>query len=117
MNKVLVLKVGHSFFSDPDSIKFSVAKYCEDHFSHISSTSLLDVQFFVKIISSQDKTWLERLFTEGEILTAPNACDGNKSPGPDRFNLNFFGKFWNLLKSDIVKMFNKLLRQVVLIQS
>ncbi|KAI5663658.1 hypothetical protein M9H77_22981 [Catharanthus roseus] len=25
MNKVLVLKVGHSFFSDPDSIKFSVA--------------------------------------------------------------------------------------------
>lgn len=29
--------------------------------------------------------------------------DGNKSSGPDRFNLIFFKKCWNFIKEDILE--------------
>lgn len=32
-------------------------------------------------------------------------CDGNKTPGPDGFNLAYFQKFWKILKSDLLQFF------------
>lgn len=34
------------------------------------------------------------------------SCDGNKAPGPDGFNLNFFKAHWELHKRDVLKVFH-----------
>lgn len=46
---------------------------------------------------------LEAEFTELEILSAVNECDGKKAPGPDGFTLFYFQKFWKLMKGDVVQ--------------
>lgn len=42
------------------------------------------------------------------------SCDGDKSPGPDGFNLQFFKDSWELLKDDIVEFFTEFHRKAVL---
>ncbi|OMO61164.1 Endonuclease/exonuclease/phosphatase [Corchorus capsularis] len=37
---------------------------------------------------------------------AIDVSDGNKSPGPDGFNLQFFKNNWAVLKADLLKIFN-----------
>ncbi|XP_028068451.1 uncharacterized protein LOC114271028 [Camellia sinensis] len=49
------------------------------------------------IISPADVGSLEAAFTEDEVWEAVQACDGNKAPGPDGFNLNFIKSCWSIL--------------------
>lgn len=30
-------------------------------------------------------------------------CDGNRAPGPDGLNINFFKQFWPTVKGDILR--------------
>lgn len=61
-----------------------------------------------RLISDEFK-WLSKLeaeslilpFTRGEIEAAVWECGGNKAPGPDGFNFNFFKRFWSLLEVDV----------------
>lgn len=50
---------------------------------------------------------LEEPFSEEEIWEVVKTCDGNKAPGPDGFNLNFFKHFWPVLKMDIFRFFEE----------
>ncbi|GAU31750.1 hypothetical protein TSUD_146380 [Trifolium subterraneum] len=36
-----------------------------------------------------------------------SSCDGNKSPGPDGFNLNFWKACWSFVKEDVLAFFNE----------
>lgn len=58
-------------------------------------------------ISSVAKIRLEEPFTEAEIWATVQACDGNRAPGPDGFNLSFFKEFWGVIKDDILKIFKE----------
>ncbi|XP_058784527.1 uncharacterized protein LOC131659337 [Vicia villosa] len=49
---------------------------------------------------------LERPFTELEIKEAIWSCDGNKSAGPDGYSLDFFKRFWGVIRVDVLKMCN-----------
>ncbi|KAL4561960.1 hypothetical protein LXL04_034146 [Taraxacum kok-saghyz] len=44
-----------------------------------------------------------------EIKNAIWTCGGNKSPGPDRFTIEFFKKFWDIIKLDLLKCFINLI--------
>jgi hypothetical protein len=46
-------------------------------------------------------------FSLEEIEEVVSECDGNKSPGPDGFNFNFFKAFWNLLKNEVRILFDQ----------
>ncbi|WMV43888.1 hypothetical protein MTR67_037273 [Solanum verrucosum] len=52
-------------------------------------------------LSDEDKEWLERPFTFEEVERVINSFDGDKTPGPDGFNLHFFQKCWNTVKDDV----------------
>ena len=43
-------------------------------------------------------------FTEEEVKDAVWQCDGSKSPGLDKFNINFIKSCWDTLKSDIMEV-------------
>ncbi|XP_058775212.1 uncharacterized protein LOC131649467 [Vicia villosa] len=60
----------------------------------------------LKVLSLGDSLDLEKPFSEEEIKDAIWSCDGNKSPGPDGFSLEFFKRFWLILKDDLMKLCN-----------
>lgn len=57
----------------------------------------------LSVLSDGDSEWLERPFSEDEIKEAVWECDGNKSPGPDGFSLDFFKRNWEVVKGDVGK--------------
>lgn len=52
-------------------------------------------------VSSSDNAFLTSPFTIEEIKETVWSCDGNKSPGLDGFNLNFFKNCWDTLKEEV----------------
>lgn len=58
-------------------------------------------------LNRREKEALEQHFSELEIWNVVRTCDGNRAPGPDGFNINFFKKFWSVVKEDILKFFEE----------
>lgn len=50
---------------------------------------------------------IEKSFTEEEIHLAIVDMDGEKSPGPDSFTMNFLKSCWDVVKSDLMLVFNE----------
>ncbi|GAU51106.1 hypothetical protein TSUD_141480 [Trifolium subterraneum] len=44
---------------------------------------------------------------EEEVRETVWSCDGNKSPGPDGFNINFFKACWSIVKDDVMAFQNE----------
>jgi len=62
---------------------------------------LTSVEF--KSLYLEDSLSLIAGFSEEEVKEAMWQCDGSKSLGPDRFNINFIKSCWDTLKSDIME--------------
>lgn len=58
-----------------------------------------------KVLNDTDRTMLSAAFSLDEIRTAVFQMEQNKSPGPDGFPVEFFQKFWGLIKYDLVRLF------------
>ncbi|XP_058751681.1 uncharacterized protein LOC131624783 [Vicia villosa] len=68
-------------------------------------------------LSSLDSSALEKPFEEDEVKEAIWSCDGNKSPGPDGFSLEFYKKYWYLIKGDVMKCCNDFYHRGTLVKS
>ncbi|XP_058761431.1 uncharacterized protein LOC131634822 [Vicia villosa] len=71
----------------------------------------------LKVLPLGDSLDLEKPFSEKEIKEAIWSCDGNKSPGPDGFSLEFFKRFWFLLKEDLMKLCNDFFSKGTLVKA
>ncbi|MCI04221.1 transposon TX1 putative protein, partial [Trifolium medium] len=101
-NSIVALKKGRSWLSNPDAVRAEVVGYFKNHFQEVLwERPKLDEVFFPCLNEGQCEA-LEGSFLEEEVLAVVVDSDGNKSPGPDGFNFNFFKKFWGLLKREIV---------------
>ena len=58
-------------------------------------------------ISLEANVSLTLPFEEDEIKEGIWSCDGDKSPGPDGFNLRFFKENWDLVKPDLLAFFSE----------
>ena len=47
-------------------------------------------------------------FTEEEVRNAIFQMEHNKAPGPDGFSAEFYQTFWDIIKSDLLELFNDL---------
>ncbi|XP_058725579.1 uncharacterized protein LOC131596860 [Vicia villosa] len=54
-------------------------------------------------LSMSESLELESPFSLEELKEALWECDGNKSPSPDGFSIDFFKTFWLILKEDLLK--------------
>lgn len=52
--------------------------------------------------SREEQKWLERPFTEAEVLKIVKQCDRDKASGPDGFTMNFFKTCWEILIKDLM---------------
>ena len=78
-----------------------MTRFFSSLFSEIKVNRLtLDGVQFPQLANAEFE-WLTRPFLLEEVKKVVLEADGNKSPGPDGFNLIFVQRFWDLLKGDI----------------
>jgi hypothetical protein len=101
-NNITVLKKGEDWIQGADNIKIEVKDHFSKHFSEewCNRPFLEGIDF--STLSDDDNTFLLAPFEEEEFRDTIWSCDGNKSPGPAGFNLNFFKACWNIVKTDVM---------------
>lgn len=57
-------------------------------------------------LTKSDNEVLCQPFTESEIKTALFQMKRNKAPGPDKIPIEFYQKCWNIVKNDILQLFD-----------
>ena len=58
--------------------------------------------------SAEENAFLTAPFTEDEVRQAIFQMKHNKAPGPDGFPAEFYQNFWDIIKSDLLELFNVL---------
>jgi hypothetical protein len=59
-------------------------------------------------LSADECEILTRDFSEEEVREAIMQMERNKAPGPDGFPAEFYQKFWDVIKMDLMAMFIQL---------
>lgn len=102
-NQLSALKVGEVWFETDEDIKNEVRRFFQDHFSTNSSfrrPNLDGISF--REISAKENNMLTATVSMEELKEVVWSCDGNKCPGPDRFNFNFIKANWEVLKKELL---------------
>jgi exonuclease III len=101
-NQITMLKRGNVWIEGVDAIK----KETKDHFSKHFLEEWKNRPFLQGLnfnsLSADDNDLLLAPFTEEEVRDTIWSCDGNKSPGPDGVNINFYKACWPIVKFDIM---------------
>ena len=64
-----------------------------------------DLEF--DLISGEEAEWLERPFDVDEVIDVVRSLNGDKALGPDGFSLAFYQSCWDVIKDDVISMFNE----------
>ncbi|CAJ2637710.1 unnamed protein product [Trifolium pratense] len=101
-NQIANLKKGDVLIQGVAEIKEEVKDHFFRHFTEEwhSRPFLQGIDF--NTLSSEDNSFLLEPFGEEEVRDTVWSCDGNKSPGPDGFNLNFLKACWPIVKEDVM---------------
>jgi hypothetical protein len=67
-----------------------------------------EVTHDISQLSEEESGILTSSFTEEEVLEAISQMELNKAPGPDGFHAEFYKKFWDVIKSDLMALFTQL---------
>jgi hypothetical protein len=113
-NQIVSLIKGDVMVQGVQEIKQEV----KDHFSKQFTEEWSNRPFLEGInfssLSAEDNAFLLEPFLEEEIRETIWSCDGNKSPGPDGFNLNFLKACWYIVKDDVVAFFKEFHKNAIL---
>lgn len=60
-----------------------------------------------KRISDIERRMLEKPFSKDEVWKLLSSMKGDKALGPDSFSISFFQKCWHIVKSNLMKVFEK----------
>lgn len=69
-----------------------------------------------KQLSADSRVNLEAPSME-EVWGCLDECNGDKAPDPDGFNIKFYQEFWNVIKDDIMAVFNEFHRTGAFVHS
>lgn len=104
--RLLKVKVDAEWIEDVQRIKRAVKDHFEAGYKEVEASRLkLDGVYFNQV-SSADNEYLVDPFLMDEIREVVWECDGNKSPGPYGFNLNFFKSFWEVISPGVINFFD-----------
>jgi hypothetical protein len=103
-NFIGCLNVEGSLTSDPKEVEEGIIQYyrqlyCE---STLWRPTLSGLPF--KTLGSDEANSLVLPFGEEEVLEAVRCMSGDKAPGPDGFTMAFYQAYWDVVKSDVMKV-------------
>ncbi|PNX80939.1 cysteine-rich receptor-like protein kinase, partial [Trifolium pratense] len=101
-NQIVKLKKETTWLEGVDAIKQETKDHFSKHLSEEWSSRPFLQGINFKSLSADDNELLLAPFDESEVRDTIWSCDGNKSPGPDGFNLNFFKACWPIVKNDVM---------------
>lgn len=87
---------------DPEKIKDQFKNHFEKLFKKDEECNWSQDLGVTTRITDKEKEDLEK-----ELKEAIWSCGSNKSPGPDGFTVEFFKKFWDLVKIDLLEGYNQ----------
>ncbi|GJZ71757.1 reverse transcriptase domain, reverse transcriptase zinc-binding domain protein [Tanacetum coccineum] len=88
---------------DSKLIKMEMARHYKSLFSEQREARPIFCSDRLEKISEDDARVLEKEFNEEEVWEAIRGCGGDKAPGPDGFNFKFIRRFWDVIKSDLMR--------------
>jgi mannosylglycoprotein endo-beta-mannosidase len=91
-----------------ENLKHYISKYYKNLFGPPPPSSCVMVESMnhdIKKISAEENAILIADFTMEEVKKAVMQMKKNRAPGPDGFPAEFYQNFWDILKSDLMAMF------------
>lgn len=105
INHIHCLKVGDEMVEDVEDIKTQMEDYFINQFGeHRPLRPKVDGLPLPRLGEDQ-VVWLERPFDEEEVKKAVWLLDGDKAPGLDGFSLAFYKVCWEVIKEDLMSVF------------
>jgi hypothetical protein len=113
-NQLVALKDGDQWVQGVDEVKGFVKNYFKNNFKERweNRPNLNGVQF--QSLTTEDNTQLLAPFSCDEVREAIDSSDGNRCPGPDGFNFNFFKACWEIIKGDVMNFFSEFFNTAIL---
>ncbi|KAL4278205.1 hypothetical protein GQ457_03G006070 [Hibiscus cannabinus] len=105
-NEISTLSIGDMIYSKPEAIKECVKAHFHFAYNNSHALEVESMNLPFKRLNTEQRLSLESEFYETEVWEVIRDFDGNRAPGPDGFNMNFFKRYWDLLKEDIMKFFS-----------
>ncbi|XP_058762167.1 uncharacterized protein LOC131635557 [Vicia villosa] len=104
-NAITSIHTGHGTLEDVGEVKEDIKIRFSNRFraEEVLRPSLNNLEF--RRLSDVDSVDLEEMFSREEIKEAIFESEGDKSPGPDGFNLEFIKKCWSIVGEDSYRNF------------
>ena len=100
--------------SNEEDIVGEIVRFYEKLYSHEDSQILGFEGVEWAGIDTVLSEWLKRPFNEEEIKEAVFDCDGSRAPCPDGYSMMVFQAHWDIVKANIVKVFNEFYRSGII---
>jgi hypothetical protein len=101
-NAIESLSINGSLSSDANEINAHIVHFYTQLFTESCSRRPIPDGLLFKSIGSEESLWLERDFEENEVLEVIKELQGDKSPRPDGFSLDFMRTCWEKLQRDFL---------------
>ncbi|XP_050232953.1 uncharacterized protein LOC126681456 [Mercurialis annua] len=105
-NLISEIYIDNIGYNRPVDIKLQISKYFRFYYKKKQQISFCLDQLQFRQIRQESCNSLTAYFEEEEVFNALKSCDPNKAPGPDGFNMFFYGRSWQIVKEDIMQIFN-----------
>ncbi|KAK3188761.1 hypothetical protein Dsin_028322 [Dipteronia sinensis] len=93
--------------SDPQSIRQEVFDFFRKKFVSVSWTGPKVEDLQLKRLSTYESRSLDEACSSEEVWEAIKGCEGNKAPGPNGLNLDFFKANWEAIKGDFMNFIHE----------
>lgn len=87
---------------EPGDIKVAMIEFYKELYSESEKWRPTFDMLDCPTISQEEQEWLQRPFSEVEVLNIIKQCGGGKAPGQDGFTMSFFKVCWEIIKYDLM---------------
>ena len=106
-NSIRQIDIDGNLSTSQDAIKNHICSFYRNlYMEEFHCRPMLDGLYF-QALQGEDASWLERPFQEDEMTGVVRNMNGDKSPSPDGFPMSFFHACWQVIKSDLMAVFDE----------
>ncbi|XP_042940888.1 uncharacterized protein LOC122275743 isoform X2 [Carya illinoinensis] len=107
-NNIAMLKIDSTKCREEHAIKVHIVGFYEQLLTEPMSWRPFPYGLVFDFIGESDVFRTEQAFEEEEVSEVVQKLAKDKAPGPDGFSMSFFQECWDVVKEDIMKVFQEL---------